>query len=221
MGKSTSTSWSGSLPQTCTVPEDNAGLPIGFFARDPRDVAPALLGKWLFREDGDQITGGLIVETEAYLAADDPACHAAVGPNRKNKSMFGRAGRAYVYVIHGSSCLNVVTDEGGLGSAVLIRALEPRCGIDVMTARRGGRSGKRELTTGPGRLCEAMNVTREWDGHDLTSTQKLWIQESDLTAGDLPLRISERIGVTSGRDLMLRYLIKGNPYVSGPKRWRL
>lgn len=220
MGKSASTPCSESLPRTCTIPMESVGIPVGFFARDPRDVAPALLGKWLLREEGERLTGGLIVETEAYLAAHDPACHAAVGLNRKNKSMFGPAGRAYVYVIHGSSCLNVVTDEEGLGSAVLIRALEPRCGIDLMTTRRRGRSGKRELTTGPGRLCEAMNVTREWDGHDLTSAQRLWIQESDLTAGDLPLRISERIGVTSGQELMLRYLIKGNPYVSGPRRWR-
>lgn len=204
----------------CSLPHEPDSFPIEYFEKPPERVARALLGQWLFRQSSDGLAGGIIVETEAYLAQGDPACHAAVGPNRKNQSMFGSAGKAYVYVIHARHCLNVVTEREGRGSAVLIRALQPMCGIDIMSQRRG-RSGDRDLTTGPARLCEALQVTRLLDGHDLTQPDALWIQPSDIDPATLNTRATIRTGVTSGQDMELRFVIRRNSYVSGPKRLRM
>jgi DNA-3-methyladenine glycosylase len=204
----------------CPLPSKPDTFPPTFYAAPPETVARALLGQWLFRDSTEGLTGGLIVETEAYLADGDPASHAAKGPNRKNQSMFGPAGNAYVYVIHARHCLNVVTEEEGRGSAVLIRALQPACGISRMRQRRR-RSGPRDLTTGPARLCEAMNVTRKFDGHDLTQTDVLWIQPSKIEPDRWATKSTVRTGVTSGQELELRFVIQGNPFVSGPKSLRM
>src|SRR5687767_11787844 len=107
-------------------------LPRDFFARDPVTVARELLGKILVRESEEGLVSGRIVESEAYLSSRDPACHAHRGPNRKNATMFGPAGHAYVYMIHARWCLNAVTEDAGCGSAVLIRAVEPLQGLELM-----------------------------------------------------------------------------------------
>jgi DNA-3-methyladenine glycosylase len=190
-------------------------LPREFYARDPVTVARALLGKILVRESEEGLASGRIVEAEAYLSSRDPACHAHRGPNRKNRTMFGPAGHAYVYVIHARWCLNAVTEGVGCGSAVLIRALEPVAGIDLMQGRRRI-DDVRDLARGPARLCEALAVTRDFDTHDLTLGRDLWIA-ADPEASCRPQRIlrSRRIGVTSAHARLLRFYVAGNPFVSG------
>jgi DNA-3-methyladenine glycosylase len=190
-------------------------LAESFYNRDVSIVARELLGRKLIRVAREGVMVGRIVETEAYLAAGDSACHAAKGPTRRNASMFGPPGRAYVYAIHSRWCLNAVTEAAGIGSAVLIRAVEPLEGIELMQERRG-RESLLELARGPGRLCQALAIDRALDGWELTRGDTLWIaaQRADLpSTGDIA--VSSRIGVTSAHDLPLRFYIRGNRYVSG------
>lgn len=202
--------------------DSSAGRPLvlerAFYDRDPTLVARELLGKRLCRRTKEGLTAGRIVEAEAYLSADDPACHAAKGCNRKNATMFGPPGHAYVYVIHARFCVNVVTEAQGTPSAVLIRALEPLTGIPFMQARRQ-RENLFDLARGPARLCEALAITRELDGWDLTLGKQLWLEADDSAE---PHRISilssPRIGVTSGHELHLRYSWADCPFVSGRRR---
>jgi DNA-3-methyladenine glycosylase len=190
-------------------------LAESFYNRDVSIVARELLGRKLIRVAREGVMVGRIVETEAYLAAGDSACHAAKGPTRRNASMFGPPGRAYVYAIHSRWCLNAVTEAAGIGSAVLIRAVEPLEGIELMQERRG-RESLLELARGPGRLCQALAIDRALDGWELTRGDTLWIaaQRADLpSTGDIA--VSSRIGVTAAHDLPLRCYIRGTRYVSG------
>jgi DNA-3-methyladenine glycosylase len=197
------------------------GVPISsaaFYERDPVTVARALLGQTLVRQTPAGVTTGLIVETEAYLAEGDPACHAARGHTRRNASMFGPPGRAYVYAIHSRWCLNAVTMPAGVACAVLIRAVEPLDGRALMQARRP-RSTERDLARGPGRLCEAFAINRALDGHVLTGENQLWITDGrDVPVEEIETTI--RVGVTSGHDLPLRFFVRGNRYVSKPRHGR-
>lgn len=196
-----------------------------FFERDPRNVAVELLGAWLWTCLDGELTAGIIVETEAYLAQDDPACHASRGLTRGNQTMFGPPGHAYVYVIHARHCFNVVTQATGVASAVLVRAIEPRIGLERMQLRRG-KNGKRDITTGPARLCEALGIDRSLDGVDLLGHAKIGIGfEASSNASASPAIVHEvlttpRIGVTSAHDSLLRYVCRGNEYVSGPRKGR-
>jgi DNA-3-methyladenine glycosylase len=160
------------------------------------------------------LTAGRIVEVEAYLAADDPACHAARGKTKRNASMFAAPGRAYVYSIHSRWCFNVVTLPEDVPSAVLIRAIEPLDGLALMHRRRPGVTRPIDLARGPARLCQALGIDRDLDGHDLTVGRRLWIENADVPAAIL---ITPRIGISSAQDLPLRFLISDCPYVS--KRW--
>ena len=160
----------------------------------------------------------MIVETEAYLADNDPACHGVRGPTFSNSSMFGAAGHAYVYPIHAGFCLNVVTGQPGQAEAVLIRAVEPEQGIETIVRRRNNRK-KRELTTGPSRLCQAFGINRAQDGLDLTIGKIVWIEDVDDPLSFEILKTT-RIGVTSGKSLQLRFAWQNNNFVSGPKRLR-
>jgi DNA-3-methyladenine glycosylase len=189
----------------------------GFCDRDPVEVAQGLLGCFLVREIDGVRLAGRIVETEAYLAFGDPACHAARGKSNKNKSMFGPPGRAYVYAIHSRWCLNVVTQSEHTASAVLIRAIEPIEGISVMQEHRGTEV-LRDLARGPGRLCEALFIDKQLDGWDLSAREELWIEpaESGLCRRSL-IACSPRIGVTSGEDLWLRFFDAPSGFVSGKK----
>jgi DNA-3-methyladenine glycosylase len=192
-------------------------LPRSFYDRDPIAVAQALLGKLLLRRTAAGLTGGRIVETEAYLAQHDPACHAARGRTRKNASMFGPPGHAYVYPIHARYCFNVVTEPEEVASAVLIRAIEPLAGLALMQQRRG-RGALRELANGPAKLCEALAIDRQLDGWDLTLGRQLWIAEDDAAAPPASSIVqSPRIGVTSAHDLPLRFFLRDSPFVSGRK----
>lgn len=191
-------------------------LPRPFFARDPVLVARDLLGKLLVRQTDLGPAIGRIVEVEAYLSRRDPACHASRGMTRRNATMFGAAGHAYVYMIHANWCLNAVTEDVGLGSAVLIRAIEPLVGIEQMQARRGI-DKLLDLARGPARLCQALDVTKTYDGWDLTLGRELWIAESTSIGNGASLRIvrSPRIGISTARRRLLRFSLAGSPFVSG------
>jgi DNA-3-methyladenine glycosylase len=195
-------------------------LPRRFYNRDVVDVTRELLGRLLIRESAEGTTVGRIVEAEAYLAENDSACHAAKGKTRRNASMFGPPGHAYVYAIHSRWCLNVVTEPENIACAALIRAVEPLEGLDLMRARRK-REKLLELARGPGRLCEAFGIDRQLDGWDVTLGEKLWIAagKQRLLKSEA-VGISPRIGVTSAHDLMLRFFIANSPWVSGRKSWK-
>ena len=178
-----------------------------FFARSVHDVAPNLVGAKLL-VDG---VGGLIVEVEAY-DHEDPAAHGYRGRTERNASMFGLPGHAYVYRSYGIHwCLNLVCEEEGVASAVLLRALEPTDGLDAMRARRG-LGEPRLLCAGPGRLCQALGVTREHDGLPLDRAPfELRARESpvDVVAGP-------RVGITRAADQPWRYGLAGSRFVSRP-----
>ncbi|MCL4202335.1 MAG: DNA-3-methyladenine glycosylase [Pirellulaceae bacterium] len=196
-------------------------LPVAFYDRDVVRVARELLGTLLCRTTRHGLAAGRIVETEAYLAADDTACHAARGKNRKNASMFGPPGRAYVYPIHARWCFNVVTEPRRVASAVLIRAIEPLAGIPLMQQRRG-LDQRTDLARGPARLCEALAIDRRLDGWNLSRGRRVWIAaDQDGPFPDERIGCSPRIGVTSAAELHLRFYVRGNPYVSGPQRLRV
>ncbi len=188
---------------------DISVLPREFYARDTIEVARALLGKRLvYRSENGRIAG-TIVETEAYLC-DDPACHASRGMTPRNAPMFGEAGHAYVYFTYGMyHCLNTVTATEGIGEGVLIRAVEPTDGIDVMIQNRGT-DKLTNLTSGPGKLCVAFGLDKRHNRLDLTSS------ELTIEDGNAPAEIvtTTRIGIRLAADLPLRFYIKGNPHVS-------
>jgi DNA-3-methyladenine glycosylase len=193
-------------------------LPRGFYLRDPAVVARDLLGKRLLRETSSGMCGGRIVEVEAYLSRRDPACHASRGMTQRNAAMFGPAGHAYIYMIHSRWCLNAVTEPEGVPSAILIRAVEPREGIELMHQRRGT-DIVRDLARGPARLCEALAIDRTYNGWDLTAGRDLWIAEDpDVHSHKLRIARSGRIGISSAQRRLLRFFLAENRFVSGRTR---
>jgi len=178
-------------------------------------MARFLIGKALVHDAPDGTCAGRIVETEAYTP-DDPASHAFRGLTKRNASMFLERGIAYVYLIYGTSlCLNVVSGRAGLGAAVLIRALEPLAGIDVMEARRPGAS-LRDLARGPGRLTAALGIVHADDGVDLCGGRHLWL--GSLRASPALIGASVRIGLTKAAGKVLRFYERDSTFVSGPRR---
>ena len=205
-------------------PEGEAIRPLErpFYARNPRRVARELLGKVLVRQEAGKRLTARIVEVEAYLGANDPASHSYSGKTLRNDVLFGPPGYAYIYFIYGNHyCLNVSCNPDGKAGGVLFRALEPISGIDEMALARDievhGPKDLPKLTSGPGRLAEAFGITRERDnGGDLTSTDSsLWIGDDGHPAGKI--QITPRIGITKAADELLRYFIRGNRFVSGPR----
>lgn len=207
-------------------------LDRGFYARDPRRVARELLGKVLVRKNGrTQLTARIvtarIVEVEAYLGEKDPASHTFAGLTARTAVLFGPPGYAYVYFIYGNHyCLNVSCEREGKAGGVLFRALEPLSGIEEMARARGitlhgaadlHKLDLRKLTSGPGRLAEAFGITRDRDnGCDLTlESSALWIAEDGYRLRRV--RATPRIGITKAADRPLRYIVDGNPFVSGKK----
>jgi len=179
------------------------------FLRPTCEVARELLGCVLFRETERGRVAGRIVETEAYVA-DDPANHASRGRTKRNASMFGPPGYAYVYRIHQVYCLNIVTQPEGVGEAVLIRAVEPVEGIPVMASNRGT-TDVRMLARGPGRLCQAFGIDSSLDGHPLDG-RTLGIDMRDGSPGEIV--VSGRVGIRLGADMLLRFYLAENPFVS-------
>jgi DNA-3-methyladenine glycosylase len=203
-----------------------SALPASFCAPSAKVVAPRLLGHFLVRNTPDGPCGGAIVETEAYLIGD-PASHNAPGLTQRNRVMFGPPGHAYVYLIYGFHfCVNVVCRPVGVAEAVLIRAVEAGFGQEFMRARRTIHKEidrDEELTNGPGKLCQAMDITRGLDGTDLCDSQSaLFIAENpDLKKfrrGRGPMVTATRIGITKAAELPLRFYLGGSSFVSRRQR---
>jgi DNA-3-methyladenine glycosylase len=217
----------------------------GFCLRDAVTVARDLLGMRLIRTAPEGRTAGRIVEVEAYLGLTDPASHSYRGQTPRNAVMFGPPGHAYVYAIHSRWCVNVVTQPAGVPSAVLLRAIEPVEGIELMRARRlarrrhdrtrgkrtardagatsmsdaGERIADRDLARGPATLCTALAIDRVLNGWDLTRGETLWIAPA-ARAEQFEIVVTPRIGVTSAHGSMLRFFVAGNPCVSKPTAHR-
>jgi DNA-3-methyladenine glycosylase len=193
-------------------------LPRSFYEPSAALVAPQMLGHWLVHNTPEGPVGGVIVETEAYLA-DDPACHAFRGETARNRSMFGPPGHAYLYFIYGNHwCFNAVCGARGVGEAVLVRAIEPVSGLGWMRARRRV-AFDHQLTNGPGKLCAALGLDRSFDGVDLCDANSLvFIAENPdrrkLLAGQGAVTTSPRIGITKAAPLPLRFHLQGNIHVS-------
>ena len=197
---------------TATI-ADMPCVSASFFDRDPREVAPDLLGMVLTSEKDGVLTGGRIVETEAYLGSDDPGSHAATkGMTKRNATMYGPPGHLYVYFTYGSHhMLNLVCESEGTAGAVLIRALEPGVGMDAMRARRSGRPD-RELTNGPGKLAQALGLTLADNGQEIA--QSVIRLRTLQRAPHEKVATSGRIGLSAGGELQLRYYLDGHGYVS-------
>jgi DNA-3-methyladenine glycosylase len=185
---------------------------------DTVELARWLIGKGLFHNAPEGLAGGRIVETEAYLVGD-AASHAFKGLSRRNGAMFLDRGHAYVYFIYGSSyCVNVSSETKGVGAAVLLRALEPTAGKELMAMRRGT-SGSRDLARGPGRLAEALGIDLRHDGTDLCNGGSLHLAHIDSALAEIGE--SRRIGITKEADRVLRFYERGSAFVSGPRRLNL
>jgi DNA-3-methyladenine glycosylase len=197
---------------------DTEVLPRSFYQRHPVTVARDLLGKILVRELEGCVLAGRIVETEAYLAADDPASHAFAGKTRRNAAMFGPPGHAYVYIIYGRyHCVNVVTEEPGVASAVLLRAVEPLAGVDRMQRLRAAQR-LTQLASGPGKLCQAFAIDRTWDTWDLTQGQGIWCAQPAVCS-PFDIVVTPRVGIVQAADLPLRFCMSHSAFVSrGPRR---
>jgi len=196
-----------------------------FFEDSPERVAPRLLGKLLVSVDAGKILAGRIVEVEAYLGPHndrpDPAAHAHRGPTPRNMVLFGPAGHAYVYSIYGLYyCMNISCEKKGLAGSVLLRALEPVVGIAEMARNRGLEENApvRMITSGPSRLCLALGLTRPGhNGLDVTKASSV-LQVRDDGFAQPEVVITPRIGIKHAIDLPLRFAVKGNGCVSGPRK---
>lgn len=181
---------------------------------DTVELAQYLIGKVLVHRSSVGLTSGRIVETEAYTVGDD-ASHAFRGMTRRNQSMFLERGHAYVYRIYGIwCCVNVSSESRDIGAGVLLRALEPVDGIDLMRQRRSIEKVT-ELMRGPGLLCSAMGIDLKLDGVDLCNSAKLWLAEVDNE--QVTVNSSRRVGLTKNTAALLRFYVIGNNFVSGPK----
>lgn len=189
-----------------------------FYIRNLIPVARNLLGKILVKKSGSKIISGKIVEVEAYHGDYDQASHAFKGKTKRNEVMFEIGGHLYVYFTYGAHfCANVVVGKKGKGIAVLIRAIEPIDGIDLMIKNRYGKkfSSDKEmnnLTNGPGKLCKAFDISNIHNGMNLTGNEIFILDQPKLKRKDIG--VSKRIGITRSVDLQWRFFIKDNPYVS-------
>jgi DNA-3-methyladenine glycosylase len=189
-----------------------AGLGPGFYDRPVLEVARALIGCVVSREGAS----GVIVETEAYHDSE-PASHAFVGLTPRTATLFAEPGRAYVYRSYGiHACLNAVCERPGVGAAVLIRALEPLAGVELMRARRG-RQALRDLCSGPGKLTEALGIGLADNGCDLARGPVV-IAGRPAALRDPSISVSPRIGITKATELPWRFWVTGSPFVSGRRR---
>jgi DNA-3-methyladenine glycosylase len=191
----------------------SAALPASFYARPTAEVARRLLGHFLVSEIGGRRTAGRIVETEAYVGPEDPACHGyKARRTRRNASLFGPPGIAYVYFAYGMHwCLNAVTEGVGMPTAVLIRALEPLAGLETMRRRRGG-AAERALCSGPARLCQALGVTGREDGVSLTRGRLRIVRSRSRHR--YAIIATPRIGISRAVTWPLRFVIKDCPWAS-------
>jgi DNA-3-methyladenine glycosylase len=193
-----------------------AALPAKFYDRDTEQVARDLLGAVLRCTTANGVASGRIVETEAYLGEHDLACHAAAGLTARTRWLYGAPGTAYVYFIYGVHwCFNAVTRAVGSPSAVLVRALEPLDGVELMRERRGEVRG-RDLANGPGKLCEALGITGALNGQPLRKSAIEILRGEEIP--DSRVRVTPRIGITKSAEWPLRWLVADNAYVSKTPR---
>ncbi len=192
-------------------------LPRAFYDRPVTVVARGLLGRLLVHDASEGRLAGIIVEVEAYRGRDDEASHAFRGKTERNAVMFGPPGFAYVYFTYGMHyCLNVVTGAEGVASAVLVRALEPKLGLDAMSARRGVAQLER-LARGPGCVTQALGLDRRLNGSDLTRGP-LWISDRSPDRRGHRVAAGPRIGIRVATERPWRFFLAGNPCVSGSRR---
>ena len=196
-----------------THPRRAATLPVAFFRRPAEVVAAELLGMVVVSSVGGEITEGRIVETEAYLGYDDPASHGYLHRRHaRNEALFGPPGSWYVYLSYGMHwCANLVCQRPGLASAVLLRALEPLAGLDLMRRRRGG-VVDRELGSGPGKLTQALGITRDLDGSRMLGSNVLVRRLGAMEA--FGVTATPRIGITKAADWPLRFCLAGSSWTS-------
>ena len=188
-----------------------------FYARDTEVVARELLGCILECRSAEGTASGRIVETEAYVGEHDLACHAAAGRTRRTEPLYGPPGTAYVYFIYGVHwCVNAVTREAGLPSAVLIRAIEPVTGLDLMRRRRPAAKRNADLANGPGKVCAALAIDERHNAQSLSGREIRILQGTPVP--DDAVQITPRIGITRCADWPLRWLIADNPFVSRTPR---
>ena len=189
-----------------------------FFTQDVLVVAQNLLGKILVKNTDGKIYAGRIVEVEAYHGTFDEAAHTFIGKTKRNEIMFGEGGFLYVYFTYGAHfCCNVVTGVKDIGTAVLLRAVEPLIGIDEMTKNRYGRNllnekEKFNLTSGPGKLCKAFNIDRRHNAIDLAGEEIFILNQKKISTDKIIT--TKRIGIKKSVELPWRFYIKDNPYVS-------
>jgi DNA-3-methyladenine glycosylase len=193
-------------------------LNYSFYQRDLLVVASELPGKILVKADGENLLAGKIVEVEAYDGRIDEAAHTFIGKTKRNAIMFGAGGYFYVYFTYGAHfCCNIVTGEEGHGTAVLIRAVEPVEGIDVMALNRYGKDlvnekEKYNLTSGPGKVCRAFGITGEYYGEDLVNGRIYLLNQRKIPERNI-IRTT-RIGIKKSTELKWRFYIRNNPFVS-------
>ena len=189
-------------------------LPVQFFTQPAPVVARELLGALVVSGIGRKRTSGRIVETEAYLGQDDPASHGyQLRRNARNETLFGPPGQWYVYLSYGIHwCANLVCWSNGTGSAVLLRALEPVEGVDVMRKRRGV-SDDRLLCSGPGKLCQALGITRALDGNGMEQSM-VQVFEGEVSP-EAVIAVTPRIGITKAAEWPLRFVVAGSKWTSG------
>lgn len=194
-----------------------APLAAKFYDRPTELVARDLLGAVLQCTTREGVTRGRIVEMEAYIGPEDPACHAAAGLTQRTRHLFGPPGVAYVYLIYGMYwCMNAVTRERGHGAAVLVRAVAPVAGIELMRARRPKAKNDRELTNGPGKLCLAMGIDGSMDGTSLRDGPVVIRAGEPIPDEDVV--VTPRIGIVKAADWPLRYFVRDDPFVSATPR---
>jgi DNA-3-methyladenine glycosylase len=191
-------------------------LPRDFYSRDTVTVARALLGKVLVRWTDHGDIAAKIVEVEAYKGSDDPASHAYNGKTGRNQLMFGKAGFTYIYFIYGNHyCLNVTTETEGIPGAVLIRAVEIIRGHEIARRYRHVKPSK-DLTNGPGKLTQALNITQAQNGLDLTDPTELYVSYPEVTERFRTVA-AQRVGIKVGREKPWRFYIEDNEFVSRSK----
>lgn len=181
-----------------------------FFHGRGTDLAKKLIGKYLVNEDTG--SGGVIMETEAYLGENDPSCHFAKSGEQRKKIFRKGAGTVYVYNIHTHNCMNFISDYNGNPEGILIRAIEPVKGVEGMKKRRGW-DDKKKLASGPGKLTEALGITKEEHNGEKVSESSITLYDTDL---EPEIEVSSRIGISKAKNWPARFSVKQNDYVSKP-----
>lgn len=188
-----------------------------FYNRNTLKVAREILGKFLVRKIGDKIISGKIIEVEGYVGPNDLASHASRGKTLRTAPMFGFPGHAYVYLVYGLNyCFNIVTEKENYPAAILIRALEPADGIDLIKKNRKAKMPICNLTNGPGKLCQALKIDKSLNTLDLTKNI-LWVEDRGIKIKSRDVVAAKRVGIDYAgeyKNKPWRFYLRGNPFVS-------